>query len=138
MLRHSFAVRWYSILSVVWNQRIEGFKDSEVKDLREQFGDLWYQLAALLGHRNPLTTRDIYRYAVRAIRRAQRRRTGQHSQGNRRTAKQGNDVRASHGHAGARQAISLVRVRGRQPAHRHTHRGMTPGDTAGCHVPRSC
>lgn len=60
MLRHSFALKWYSILSVVWNQRIAGFDDSEVKDLREQFGDLWYQLAALMGHRNPMTTRDIY------------------------------------------------------------------------------
>lgn len=60
MLRHSFALKWYSILSVVWNQRITGFDDSEVRDLREQFGDLWYQLAALMGHRNPMTTRDIY------------------------------------------------------------------------------
>ena len=60
MARHSFALKWYSILSVVWEQRIEGFSDEELKDLRDQFGDIWFQLAALLGHADPATTRDHY------------------------------------------------------------------------------
>jgi integrase len=60
MARHSFALKWYSILSVVWEQRIEGFDERELKDLRDQFGDVWFQLAGLLGHADPATTRDYY------------------------------------------------------------------------------
>lgn len=60
MCRHSFALKWFSILSVVWQHRVEGFSSEEMKDLREQFGDIWYQLATLLGHRDPMTTKDIY------------------------------------------------------------------------------
>jgi integrase len=60
MARHSFALKWYSVLSVVWDQRVEGFTGEELKDLRDQFGDIWFQLAALLGHADPATTRDHY------------------------------------------------------------------------------
>lgn len=60
MLRHSFALKWFSILSVVWERQVEGFTDRELKDLRGQFGDVWYQLATLLGHADPSTTRDHY------------------------------------------------------------------------------
>jgi integrase len=60
MARHSFALKWFSILSVVWDRRLDGFTDEEMKDLREQFGDIWYQLATLLGHADPATTRDYY------------------------------------------------------------------------------
>ncbi len=60
MARHSFALRWFSILSVVWEQRLEGFTEAEKRDLREQFGDVWFQLATLLGHSSPEVTRDWY------------------------------------------------------------------------------
>ena len=60
MCRHSFALKWFTILSVVWQQRLDGFTVEELKDLRDQFGDVWYQLAALLGHSSPQTTRDYY------------------------------------------------------------------------------
>jgi hypothetical protein len=60
MCRHSFALKWFSILSVVWQQRVEGFSDNEMKDLRDQFGDIWFQLATLLGHRDPMVTKGIY------------------------------------------------------------------------------
>lgn len=43
-----------------WNQRLEGFTEAEVRDLREQFGDVWFQLATLLGHSSPEVTRDWY------------------------------------------------------------------------------
>jgi hypothetical protein len=36
------------------------FTAEELKDLREQLGDIWYQLATLLGQANPSTTRDHY------------------------------------------------------------------------------
>jgi hypothetical protein len=60
MLRHSFALKWFSILSMVWDHRLEGFSEAERKDLRDQFGDIWYQLATLLGHADPATTRTYY------------------------------------------------------------------------------
>jgi hypothetical protein len=60
MARHSFALKWFSVLSVAWEQRISGFSSEEMKDLRDQFGDIWYQLATLLGHRDPMTTRNVY------------------------------------------------------------------------------
>ena len=60
MLRHSFCLKWFSILSAVWQQRVAGFTDDETRDLRDQLGDIWYQLATLMGHRDPMTTRQIY------------------------------------------------------------------------------
>lgn len=60
MCRHSFALKWFSVLSAVWQPRIDGFTDDELKDLRAQFGDVWYQLATLLGHADPSTTRAHY------------------------------------------------------------------------------
>ena len=63
MARHSFALKWFSVWSVAWEQRIAGFSSEEMKemkDLRDQFGDIWYQLATLLGHRDPMTTRNVY------------------------------------------------------------------------------
>jgi len=60
MCRHSFALKWFSVLSVAWEQRIEGFTSEEAADLRDQLGDIWYQMAALLGHAHPETARDVY------------------------------------------------------------------------------
>lgn len=60
MLRHSFCLKWYSILSAVWRTRVAGLSEEETRDLRDQLGDLWYQLATLMGHAHPMTTRDIY------------------------------------------------------------------------------
>jgi integrase len=60
MCRHSFALKWFSVLSLVWEHRLEGFSAEEVKDLRDTFGDLWFQLAGLLGHADPATTRAVY------------------------------------------------------------------------------
>ena len=60
MLRHSFCLKWFSILSAVWQRRVVGFTEDETRDLRDQLGDIWYQLATLMGHRDPMTTRGIY------------------------------------------------------------------------------
>jgi integrase len=60
MCRHSFALKWFSILSFAWRQRLQGFSDTEMHDMREQFGSVWYQLSTLMGHQDPATTRDIY------------------------------------------------------------------------------
>ena len=60
MLRHSFALRWYTIATYVAWQRSAGLSQAEQRDLRDQIGDVWFLLASLLGHRSPQTTRDYY------------------------------------------------------------------------------
>nr|WSY52033.1 site-specific integrase [Streptomyces sp. NBC_00886] len=60
MCRHSFALKWFSILSLLEERRLEGFSPDEVEDFRDQLGDIWLQLAMLLGHSHPDTTRDHY------------------------------------------------------------------------------
>ncbi|GAX58585.1 integrase [Streptomyces olivochromogenes] len=60
MCRHSFALRWFSILSLVWQPSVEGFTAEELADLREQFGGIWYALSTLLGHDDSQVTKDIY------------------------------------------------------------------------------
>ncbi|WP_433661377.1 site-specific integrase [Nocardia sp. CA-128927] len=60
MLRHSFCLKWFSVLSLVWEQKVKGFTTDELKDLREELGDIWYQLATLMGHASPSVTRDYY------------------------------------------------------------------------------
>ncbi|MFE9899058.1 hypothetical protein [Streptomyces achromogenes] len=60
MLRHSFALRWFLVLSLVWQPQVQGLSDEQLMDLREQFGDIWYALSILMGHAHPDTTRDYY------------------------------------------------------------------------------
>lgn len=60
MCRHSFALKWFSLLSAVWQPYVDGFTRKELLDLREMFGDVWYALSLLLGHADPATTREIY------------------------------------------------------------------------------
>lgn len=60
MMRHSYALKWFSVLSAVWQAQVDGFSDEELKDLRDQFGDVWYQLAGLLGHADPATAKEYY------------------------------------------------------------------------------
>ncbi|WP_237112854.1 site-specific integrase [Mycobacteroides abscessus] len=67
MLRHSFALRWYSIATYVSWQRSTGLTAAEQRDLRNQLGDVWFLLATLLGHRSAETTRLIYLEPFQAI-----------------------------------------------------------------------
>ncbi|WP_433611998.1 site-specific integrase [Prescottella agglutinans] len=60
MLRHSFALRWYSIATFVAWQRTSGLTAVEQRDFRNQLGDVWFLLATLLGHRSAETTRNVY------------------------------------------------------------------------------
>ena len=60
MCRHSFALRWFSILSLVEASALDGFTDAEAVDLRERVGGLWTQMALLMGHSHPDTSRDYY------------------------------------------------------------------------------
>jgi len=60
MCRHSFALKWYSLLSTVWQPQLDGFTEQELLDIREMFGGVWYALSLMLGHADPSTTRETY------------------------------------------------------------------------------
>lgn len=60
MLRHSFALKWYAVGRLIWEQQIQGLTHREILDFREQFGDTWSFVQTMLGHANVMTTREIY------------------------------------------------------------------------------
>ncbi|GAA2440551.1 site-specific integrase [Mycolicibacterium llatzerense] len=60
MLRHSFALRWFSVATFVAWERMSGLTVAEQRDFRNQLGDVWFLLSTLLGHRSVETTRNIY------------------------------------------------------------------------------
>jgi integrase len=60
MLRHSFALRWYSVGRLLWDRRLTHLTEGEQRDFRAQFGDTWQFVQTLLGHAHPQTTVDIY------------------------------------------------------------------------------
>jgi integrase len=67
MLRHSFALRWYTIATAVAWRRMAGLAPQEQRDLRQQMGDVWFLLATLLGHRSADTTREYYLEPFQAL-----------------------------------------------------------------------
>lgn len=67
MLRHSCALRWYSIGRLTYERRFAHLSDDEAKDFRQQFGDTWDLVATYLGHRNPETTKRYYLEPFRAL-----------------------------------------------------------------------
>lgn len=67
MLRHSFALRWFSIGKLVYSSRLEHLSDEERRDFRVQFGDTWHLVQTMLGHRRIETTKDVYLEPFRAL-----------------------------------------------------------------------
>lgn len=67
MLRHSFALKWYSVGKLLYEARFAHLADEELRDFRAQFGDTWQLVALLLGHRNPQTTMGVYLEPFRAL-----------------------------------------------------------------------
>lgn len=59
-LRHSFALRWYSVGKLLYDVRFAHLDGDELRDFRVQFGDTWQLVQTLLGHRSVTTTMDIY------------------------------------------------------------------------------
>ena len=60
MLRHSCALRWYSVGRLVYSQQFAHLDQEEAKDFREQFGGTWNLVATILGHASPETTKKYY------------------------------------------------------------------------------
>jgi integrase len=67
MLRHSCALRGYSVGRLAYERRFAHLTEEETKDFRAQFGDTWDLVATMLGHRNPQTTRQHYLEPFRAL-----------------------------------------------------------------------
>ncbi|MEU3175415.1 site-specific integrase [Streptomyces sp. NPDC007000] len=67
MLRHSFALKWFSIGKLVGAGRLVSLNEDEARDFREQFGDVWHLVQTLLGHRRVETTKDIYLEPFRSL-----------------------------------------------------------------------
>jgi integrase len=59
-LRHSFALRWYSVARILWMGRLSGLTEVAAADLRDEIGSEWGLVRTLLGHRNSETTKAIY------------------------------------------------------------------------------
>jgi len=67
MLRHSFALRWYSVGRLMYDKHFAHLTEDELRDYRAQFGNAWDLVQMLLGHRSPETTREIYLEPFRSL-----------------------------------------------------------------------
>ncbi|WP_229878010.1 site-specific integrase [Streptomyces humidus] len=60
MLRHSMALRWFSVGRLLYERRFAHLDADELLDFRAQFGDTWQLVQTLLGHADVSTTMDVY------------------------------------------------------------------------------
>lgn len=60
MLRHSLALKWYSVAKLVQARQLGHLSQEETRDFREQFGDHWHLVQTMLGHRQVETTKNVY------------------------------------------------------------------------------
>ncbi|MFF0482481.1 site-specific integrase [Streptomyces sp. NPDC004435] len=60
MLRHSFALRWYSVGKLIKYSRLGHLTEDEQRDFREEVGNTWHLVQTMLGHRNVETTKNVY------------------------------------------------------------------------------
>ncbi|WP_228838947.1 site-specific integrase [Nocardia amamiensis] len=60
MLRHTFALRWFSVGRLIYEQRFAHLNGEELRDFRSQFGDTWYLVKTLLGHADVAVTMNVY------------------------------------------------------------------------------
>ncbi len=67
MLRHSFALKWYSVGKLLYEVRVGHLDDEELRDFRAQFGDTWQLVQLLLGHRSVATTMNVYLEPFRGL-----------------------------------------------------------------------
>jgi len=66
-LRHSMALRWYSIGRLSYELRLGHLTEDEMKDFRAQFGDVWELVQTLLGHTTKTTTMNVYLEPFRSL-----------------------------------------------------------------------
>lgn len=67
MLRHSFALKWFSIGKLVRGAQLGHLTREEREDFREEFGNTWHLVQTMLGHRNVETTKKVYLEPFRTL-----------------------------------------------------------------------
>lgn len=67
MLRHSFALKWFSIGKLVRGGQLAHLTPDERQDFREEFGSAWHLVQTMLGHRSVETTKDVYLEPFRTL-----------------------------------------------------------------------
>ncbi|MBS2545528.1 site-specific integrase [Catenulispora sp. NL8] len=67
ILRHSCALKWYSIGKLVFTSKLGHLDERERADFREQFGDTWHLVQTMLGHRSVETTKNTYLEPFRTL-----------------------------------------------------------------------
>jgi hypothetical protein len=67
MMRHSFALRWYSGRAPSYEARFAYLTEDETRDFREQFGNAWDLVQMMLGHADQRTTRETYLEPFRSL-----------------------------------------------------------------------
>ncbi|MFD7240232.1 integrase [Streptomyces syringium] len=60
MLRHSFALRWFSVGRLLYDRQFAHLSAEEMRDFRYEFGSTWDLVQLLLGHVDQRTTKEIY------------------------------------------------------------------------------
>ncbi|QMU78859.1 hypothetical protein GXW83_27330 [Streptacidiphilus sp. PB12-B1b] len=60
MLRHSFALRWFSVGRLLFDKKFAHLDGEELRDLRYEFGSTWDLVRLLLGHADQRTTKETY------------------------------------------------------------------------------
>ncbi|MFJ1753312.1 hypothetical protein [Kitasatospora sp. NPDC088134] len=67
MLRHSFALRWYSVGRLLYDRQVAHLTPDEQRDFRHEFGSTWDLVQLLLGHLDQRTTKEIYLEPFQAL-----------------------------------------------------------------------
>jgi site-specific recombinase XerD len=67
MLRHSFALKWFSVAKLVRYSQLGGLTADEQRDFREEFGDSWHLVQTMLGHVRVETTKAVYLEPFRSL-----------------------------------------------------------------------
>jgi site-specific recombinase XerD len=60
MLRHSFALKWYSIAKLARSVQLGSLGSDQARDWAEEFGDVWHLVQTMLGHRSVQSTKNVY------------------------------------------------------------------------------
>ncbi|CAL9548480.1 Tyrosine recombinase XerC [Streptomyces sp. enrichment culture] len=67
MLRHSFALRWFSVGRLLYDRTLAHLTPEETRDFRHEFGSAWDLVQMLLGHADQRTTKEIYLEPFQAL-----------------------------------------------------------------------
>jgi len=60
MLRHSCALRWFSVGRLLFDKKFAHLDGEELRDLRYEFGSTWDLVRLMLGHADQRTTKETY------------------------------------------------------------------------------